>query len=131
MRCSSAFYCVAANLDILYLSVVASHSDGHSSANTSTALPVGCWMPTKWRDAASLSMKGLRHLLFALRCEVKGRATKVDLQYLVCQTCGISTAGDVSGGSPAVVRASILPEVIPFYTAVGNLSLVATSKNEH
>ena len=28
LRRSSAFYCIAANLDILYLSVVASHSDG-------------------------------------------------------------------------------------------------------
>ena len=57
---------------------------------------------------------------------MSGRATKVDLQQKLCLALKISTTGVNDSLSP-LVKASIPPDVIPFYQRVGSFAVVSTS----
>ena len=92
------------------------------------AQPVQIKVLSAWREVASLSMKDLMIVLSHLKVPVTGRVTKIDLQYLLCEKLKISATGCAAQDLFAPLeRASIPPEVLPFYRRVGSLASVSTS----
>ena len=57
---------------------------------------------------------------------MRGRVTKVDLQYKLCTHLDIWMSGSAVAESP-LAKASIPPDVLPFYVEVGSLSNVSSS----
>ena len=64
-------------------------------------------VPSSWKEVVALSMKELRSLLQSRNFSFCGRATKVDLQYALCNDLKISPSGDGDCNASALEKASI------------------------